>query len=242
MEERDQVNQVEFSNGDFSVDFKEIFRMLLKFAWLIVALAVIGGGIAFAKVQFLSQDTYTTDCTVYVHKTGTDNVTSGDLTIAKAYTEMYQAVVLNPVFLDRVNEKLTDPETGKSKYSTGEIARAIDVTVEKQMLLKISVTTADSQKSYEISKAVYDSLPELEEIMGDCSAKPLNKPIKPGKDAKNYAKPMLIGTGAGLLLAFVIVFIIYALDTKVRKSEDVAKRYQVPILGELLLLAERDEK
>ncbi len=218
-----------------SIDILELLRELWDKKVLIILLIVVGLSLMFVKTQFLTADTYTSGGTLYVTNR-TDKViddyyiSQSDVDTARSLTETYIKLLGMRDFMERVGETAGVP------YSHTQLASMIKCSiVDETELIQVQVTSGSAEEAHRIAKAFLDEARVALTVYGDgCRVNVVDQARAPEHaNGRGMARNLLIGGAVGFVIAAAIVFVKYFFDTKVRSAEDVAKRYNVSILGEL---------
>lgn len=241
---------------EFEMSISDILRMLLsKIVWIVLA-AIICGAAGFCISKFYLPLKYESYTSMYVKNVNTSNqndsqaVNINDITASKSLVTTYIAVLSDDTVIRQIGDELI------KKYGVNEISKVFDIVdddntkivdidalrdsltmsaVNDTEVLKISAVT----KSPEISVAVCNTISELAksflprvvgagsvETIGEAS---INRTAVYPKTKRNAA----LGFIAGLILSSIIVIIIEFTDNTVKDSDELAKRYDKAIIGEV---------
>ncbi len=205
----------------------KIAKNLLAHLWMLILFAVIGfvGAYIFSTATYTPYYTATSEMMVVSSEGAQINV--GDITtfrrVINSYvkwlntTDFYQSVV------DESGLDLT-PEVIESMitYTTDEDSEVFEVTV--------TASSVDTCKI--ISDSVETMIPRyLNGKYSRVAIHLLDGAKTPYVSANNAVGTALIGAAIGLMIAVVIVVIWEVFDVRIKSEEDLAKRYQYPILG-----------
>ncbi|MBE6720376.1 MAG: hypothetical protein E7571_06955 [Ruminococcaceae bacterium] len=124
-----------------------------------------------------------------------------------------------------------------SGYSAGTIRGALTLeSVEDTAMFKVTVTTDSSELSYNIARQLETSIPKYMTTKNDglVKATVADKAIQAGAaESKGYPKKCAIGGAAGLLLAGAYVVLRTLFDVRVRSSDELTDKYNIPVLGSI---------
>lgn len=147
------------------------------------------------------------------------------------YMEIFQTNEFCSAVADDLNKTY-----GTSK-SPNDIKSSITIeTVEDTAMFKMIVTTTDPDLSYQIAHQLEESVPNHMEKTnrGLVHASVEDKAIKATTaSGRNYTQKCLIGFVAGLVIACAYVILKDLLDIRVKGSEDLTERYNLPVLGSI---------
>ena len=220
---------------DRGINILELLKELWANKILIIALMLLGGILLFAKVQFLTEDTFTSQGQLLVSNR-TEKVSEGfyisqnDIQTARALSETYIEILRTRDFLEDVGTVVNN------KYSWRQLDRMINCTIVNETeLLKVTVTAATPEEAHLIAQAyLAKGAQKLMGITKGCEVEIVDSARLPsGADDKGMFVNVLSGVFLGFVIGAVIAFVKFFFDNKVRKSEDVVARYNISILGEL---------
>ena len=124
-----------------------------------------------------------------------------------------------------------------SGYSAGTIRGAMSIeSVEKTAMFKVTVTTDSSDLSYNIARQLETTIPRYMKSKNDglVKASVEDPAIKAGSaGSMGYPKKCAIGGIAGMLLAGAYVVLRTLFDVRVRSSDELTDKYNIPVLGSI---------
>lgn len=216
------------ANDEMEIDLKQVFFELKKRIWLIVAVAVIGAGVAgvFSKVVLTPQ--YTSTSMLYVISKETTLSTLTNLQIGTQLTQDYKVVVTSRPVMERVIESLGLDMGYKTLRNRLTISNPADTRI-----LSISIQDSDPQ----MAKAIVDEVAEqasnyIAEIMEMAAPKLVEDgEIPTTKTSPNVKKNAMLG---GLLGAFVVcglITLMVVLNDTIQSEEDVEKYLGLSVLA-----------
>lgn len=211
----------------------DIINMMLTFWWLIVILAVLVGGSTYAYSKITAVPEYNSVGTLYINtqtEQKSEDVNASALNNAKVLMPTYIEILKSKPFLELVCEDLDD------KYTFKEMEEFVEIeAVEDTNLINISVDTTDAHDSYLIcTSIVNNAFDEIIRVFEGGSVKLINSPEESlsALPTNSYQKG-LIGAVIGAVVAMLIIFLINLFDTRVKSSEELKNKYNLPILGEV---------
>lgn len=148
------------------------------------------------------------------------------------YVEIFRTNDFNARVAEELNERIN------SNYPASTIRGAIVAIeqVEETAMFKITVTTTDADLSYEIAHQLETTIPGVMEDTnnGLVNAEVKDKPVKASTAGSlGYAKKCAIGALGGIVLAAAYVVLRNLLDVRIRSSEELMERYNIPVLGSI---------
>lgn len=124
------------------------------------------------------------------------------------------------------------------EYRAGYIKSLISFSsAEESTTFTITVTSSDANEAYTIAKLCEIIMADyIEEIYpGTGFVTPIDSAVKPGTAPtpinKNTTLLTLVGFVAGLVLAFVIVYIIELADNRIKNQDELAEKTGLSIMG-----------
>lgn len=224
-----------FKNNDY-IDLLDIIKRVWLYKIPVIAIAVIFAIISVVRVAVFVDDQYIASGMLYVSNQSAEMseeeeaVKLADINTAKSMSATYREILKTRTFLAEVSESVG------GKFSWKRIQSMISISaVNNTELLRISVTATTPQDAYLIADAMIQNAPEkLSSVFKNGQVAIVDEAILPtapvGKGTMGEA---VKGFAIGMVLALAVVVVIGLFDTKVRKGEDVSKRYNVSIIGEI---------
>ncbi|MBQ8822179.1 MAG: protein-tyrosine kinase [Lachnospiraceae bacterium] len=229
------------ASDEIEIDLREIFAVLLHYAWAIILSAVIVGVAAFAVSKFVITPTYesTTRIVILAKDSGESNITYSDMQLGTQLTKDYAELITSRYVVEQVIENFQLDATysafvEKINVSTPSDTRIIDITMtdEDPMLAKQMV---DELRSIAAKR--------IEEVM-DVDAVNL---VDEGYVATEPSDPSVLKwTAIGILLggfmAAAVVLIRFLLDDTIKSSEDIERYLKLSTLALIPIAVEEEEK
>lgn len=231
---------------------QKIINLLLRRWKLLLVFAVVGAIIAYGYTNQFTTLTYTSsiEFLAYVDDTNqelqengsTSQTQSADqqrvsqtskMNYAMKMLDTYIEVFRTTAFNTTVSEYLRD-NFGKD-VPAGSIKGSTSIeAVEGTSMFKVRVTTTDPENSYKIAQALTVCIPDAmaNTNKGLVAASVEDPPLKASSaESMNYPKKCLIGAVAGIALAAVFVILKDMFDIRIKGSEDLGAKYEIPVLG-----------
>lgn len=219
-------------------DLKEILQDVWKGKFFILALMVFSALIMAIRIEFFVSEKYTADGVLYIYSQNTSElqqgsgVTGTEIKDARTMSTTYMETLKLRSFLTEVSE-----ETG-GVYSWRQIKNMMKIaSVNETEYISVSVTANDPEMAYKIAKCVCEKAQDkFSEIFKSGEATIVDEVIYPqNADSKGGLKKVCISFMAGAVLGVLIIVVINLLDRRLRKSEEISKKYKISILGETML-------
>lgn len=226
------------------VSLQEIALVLKKRMLLIFSMMILGV-VALAGVTFfLITPKYGTDTQLVVQsnqETLTNANLQSDLTGNVMMVNTYKDLIKSDVVLDQVSLQLAK-ENG-IQYTSNELNKMISVTQsQNSQMFSIRVISINAKEAMEIAnktaiifkeKAV--EILKVDKVSIISPAKLKTTPVSPNKKLN-----LLIGAVIGLILGVMIVFLLEFLDKTVKDTKFIENELELPILGEISVLSNKE--
>lgn len=216
------------------INLLEILGAVWQRKVVLILLAIIIGALAFVKVNYFTEDKYSSSGTLYVSNISSDvdtnKLSSSDIASSRELSETYKEILNTRSFLNEVATVVG------GEYSWAEIKSMLTISsVNETELLSISVVSKDPKDSYAIAQAILEKAPgKLISVFSSGQVTVVDEAVfEKNPVDKGAVKYTVLGALAGIVLGVIIVLLFHFFDNKVHKGDDVAKRYSVSILGEL---------
>ena len=221
-------SKVWMKSKNTTVDLYEYFRFLMK-KWRIVAISIgTCGLIMFIYAFLIATPVYEATAQIYVVNSSDSVLNLSDLQIGTYLTSDYQLVFDTWEVNQEVIQNLNLP------YSVSELKQMCTITnPSNTRALFFTVQAPDAKEAADIAneyasvarKYISDTMLSDKPTLMSLALEEL-EPVKP-------KKLLLVAEGifVGLFLSIIALFIIYALDDKVKTSQDVQKYTGVMPLG-----------
>lgn len=213
------------------LDLQELFKVLLKRAWIIVLCAIIVGASVMAYTVNFVVPLYKANVTIYVNNNtskDTAYISSSDLAVALRLVATYVNIIQSNTVLDKVISESGLPLT------TDQLRRMITAeAVGETEMFEVTVTTPNPQMSADLANAIAAVAPgEITAIIEGSSAKIIDYARVPTKrSSPNYTTNTVIGAFIGAVLAILVIAVQHLLDLRVHNEEELTKICSVPVLG-----------
>ena len=226
------------------VSLQEIALVLKKRVLLIFSMMILGVVVLAGMTFFLITPKYGTDTQLVVQsnqETLTNANLQSDLTGNVMMVNTYKDLIKSDVVLDQVSLQLAK-ENG-IQYTSNELNKMISVTQsQNSQMFSIRVISINAKEAMEIAnktamifkeKAV--EILKVDKVSIISPAKLQTTPVSPNKKLN-----LLIGAVIGLILGVMIVFLLEFLDKTVKDTKFIENELELPILGEISVLSNKE--
>ena len=215
-----------------TIDLREYFYILKKKFWVIALTAIIFGLISGLVSFFVLKPVYQSSTTLIVNKEVENEVTQMTTTDDLNYAQKL-AVTYGEIIKSRTVITSTIKELGLN-LSYEDIAGSISVAnVDNTQIIKISVENNNPN----LATAICNTIPkifdkEVKRVMKASGTEVIDKatvptnPIKPNKKMN-----VLIAMVLGAMVSIFIIFLLEALNTKIKTPKDIEEKLGIPVFG-----------
>lgn len=213
------------------LDIRDLLSYFLSKSVQFFAIVAFVVSLGCVYSVFLQQPKYTSKTSIILtgfSSSETSSITQSDLTVNSKLVSTYQEIVKSRRVLNQVIENLN------LEFDTTTLAKMISVgSIKDTEIIEISVTDMDAKQAYFIAN-------EVAEVFGK-EAKDLYKlsnvsildsaEIEDIPSNFNITKQVVLYVGAGVILAFFLLFVFYYFDTTIKSVSDVERKFELTILG-----------
>lgn len=221
-------------NDYIEIDLVRLLSALWRHFWIILLSMVIFGAAGFGYANYLITPLYQSDVQMYVNNTdisvGSTSIkfSQGDLLAAQGLVDTYIVILNSRPMLDDVIDELELP------YSYEQLKGMIDAeAVNGTEVFQITVTDANRKEAKEIANKIAELLPEhISAVVDGSSVRVVQYAVLAGGPCSpNVVKYLCLGIALGFLLSAGIIVLRVLLDKRVHDPEDLAKRYDIPVIA-----------
>ena len=215
-----------------TIDLREYFFILKKKIWLIVTSALVCGLISGLVSFFVLTPVYEANTSLIVNKEveneTTQMTTTDDLNYVQKLAVTYGEIIKSRTVITSTIEKLNLDMTYE------ELSESISVTnVDSTQIIKISV----QNKNPLIATKICNTIPqifttEVQRIVKASGVEVIDKAILPENPIKpNKTMNVLIAMVLGAMASVFIIFLIEALNTKIKEPKDIEEKLGISVFG-----------
>lgn len=212
----------------------DIFRVLWKNKIVIILLLILGFAVAFAKSSYFTDDTYTASGILYVSNRNDflddEEITASDIVTSRTLTTTYIEILKTPSFLKKVKDDACETLSAEGLQASVNIE-----VIGETELLRVTVTAKSREEAFAMAESLFENAPDkLKSVYQRGEVATVDPPVMPtAANSKGTLNNALIGAIVGAILGVAFAFVRHFLDTRVRSSEDLEKRYGITVLGEI---------
>ncbi len=224
-------------NREIEIDLTKIITMLKKKAVFIVIFSIIGAALAGCYTNFFIEPQYTATVKLHAYSDSDSRITTSGSFTSSQYdaTEKLINTYLVVVKSNTLTEKVAD-SIGNDMVTANQIRSMMSCSqIEDTLAFSISVTNTDPKLATDIANAVANICPdEIVRILKVGGVEVIdyaNEPTSPS--SPNLEKNIFVGFIIGLIISFLYFFIRILFDTKIHGNSDLAKEFDLPIIGSI---------
>lgn len=227
------------------IDLQKMFKLVLRKWKLVVAFCLIAAlAVGVYSANFATK-TYSSSVKFFVYAVETQQELS-DSTLARnaasntskmnyamqmmeTYTEMLNTNEFAKKMASELNKKYS------TNYSYKDIGKSISIsTQEETAIMTMTVTTNDKATAYQIAHQLETTVPK---VMQSKNNGLLNASVEDAAieasapNGMGTVKKTILGFIAGGIIAVAYIVFRDLLDVRVKTSEELTARYNIPVLG-----------
>ncbi|MFB3226219.1 YveK family protein [Exiguobacterium sp. PHA03] len=216
-----------------TISLQELFSILRKSFWRILALTIVAALISFAVSSFLIKPTYQAGTQILVTPKKQENniIDAQQVQSSVTLVNTYRVIIKSPAILEKVQEKVDNAPNSVSALNSM-------ITVESEQnsqVINVSVQSTNavlaSNVANEVSKIFSN---EITNLMNVDNVKVLSvsgiptSPVSP-----NIILNTAIAAVIGFVLGIGLAFLRELLDRRIRTEDQVQQILDLPVLGSI---------
>ena len=216
------------------VNIIELLNVMIRRWWLIALLTFVCGGSTYVYTDLFVEPLYKTDGSIYVNceteANRVDVASSGRMESNARLATTYIEILKARTFMTEVARDLNN------KYSYGEIQSMVTIeSVNDTELLQITAEGTDPEDVSDIVNSILQrSGEQLVTIVKAGSVEVVDEPYIPVVPfSPNKSRNSILGAIAGAVIAVSIIFFMNLFDTHIKTADEMRRKYEEPILGEI---------
>jgi len=216
-----------------TISLQELFSILRKSFWRILALTIVAALISFAVSSFLIKPTYQAGTQILVTPKKQENniIDAQQLQSSVTLVNTYRVIIKSPAILEKVQKEVSNAPSSVSALNNM-------ITVESEQnsqVINVSVQSKDAALASDIANSVANVFSEdIPKLMNVDNVKVLSvsgiptSPVSP-----NIILNTAIAAVVGFLLGVGLAFLREVLDRRIRTEEQVQQILDLPVLGSI---------
>ncbi len=216
-----------------TISLQELFSILRKSFWRILALTIVAALISFAVSSFLIKPTYQAGTQILVTPKKQENniIDAQQVQSSVTLVNTYRVIIKSPAILEKVQKEVSNAPSSVSALNNM-------ITVESEQnsqVINVSVQSKDAALASDIANSVANVFSEdIPKLMNVDNVKVLSvsgiptSPVSP-----NIILNTAIAAVVGFLLGVGLAFLREILDSRIRTEEQVQQILDLPVLGSI---------
>ena len=215
-----------------TIDLREYFYILKKKIWIIISAALVCGLISGLVSFFVLTPVYEANTTVIVNKEiknkKSEMSTTDDLNYVQKLALTYGEIIKSRTVITSTIEKL------KLDMTYGELANLVSVTnVSDTQIIRINVKHEDPALAAKICNTIPKIFSkEVKRVVKASGVEVIDKAITPVNPVEpNKKMNIAIAMVLGAMGSIFVIFLIEALNTKIKEPKDIEEKLGIPVFG-----------
>jgi len=216
-----------------TISLQELFSILRKSLWRILALTIVAALISFAVSTFLIKPTYQAGTQILVtpKKQENDVIDASQVQSSVTLVNTYRVIIKSPAILEKVQAEV--------KNAPDSISALNDmITVESEQnsqVINVSVQNTDAALASNVANSVAKVFSDdITDLMNVDNVRVLSvSGIPTAPVSPNILLNTAIAAVVGFLLGVGLAFLREVLDRRIRTEEQVQQILDLPVLGSI---------
>lgn len=240
MRDANEPTQIQQSGDEeIEIDLRELFYAFKKKLWLIILVAVLGGGIGAFISKVILKPVYTSTSMIYIMTKENALTKLADLQVGTQLTQDYKVLITSRTVMQNTVSHLG------LGYDYVRLRGKIKIDNPKDTrILNINVEDGDPQTAKTIADEVAKS---ASAYIADIMEQDPPKIIEQGeiplyKTRPHLGRNTLMGMLLGILIVLALITVETVQDDTIKTEDDIEKYFSVPVLAAIPLIEEKTEK
>ena len=228
----------------YEIELLPLLKALWRKAWLIFAVSLFCGSIAYAYARFGITPTYKTSFTAYVNNkseaSGTESLSNADLQASQDLVHTYAEIITSRTVLTEAAKR------AGINCTFDELKKMVSTsTVSDTEIIEVVVIAENPDNALALAEQIAEIVPDsVSRIVEGSSLQMIDKPVFPDKRySPSFPVYILLGLFAGAVISFVVVLAQEFLDNRIRSEKELQAKFGIPIVGSIpdLVAAQNDD-
>jgi len=216
-----------------TISLQELFSILRKSFWRILALTIVAALISFAVSSFLIKPTYQAGTQILVTPKKQENEVIDAQSVQSSVTlvNTYRVIIKSPAILEQVQKEVPNAPTNVAALNNM-------VTVESEQnsqVINVSVQSTDASLASNMANSIAEVFSsDVQKLMSVDNVTVLSKSgIPTSPVSPNIILNTAIAAVVGFLLGVGLAFLREVLDRRIRTEDQVQQILDLPVLGSI---------
>lgn len=215
--------------AEVSISLKNVWRAIKKYFWVLILLAVLGGGGVYAYEKYTYTPSYQSYGVLYISPNQLSETDEG------ASISLDDKVLNNALYMMQADASLQSVADSLG-YSADTVRSRISLSTDTDTdMIEISVSAPSAQEALDLANSYIDSTAGLlQKELAFCNVDVLQAPTLAASPSNSISKKMVIfGAAGGFLIGLLIILIIGLRDHRLYSREEVQDFFGKPVYSEL---------
>lgn len=224
-----------------TISLKEIFEVIKKRLLMIISITLFAATAAAIISYFFLTPQYENSSQILVNQRNTESgqVTQADVRTNVELINTYSVIIKSPRILDIVIEELN------LNMTSSQLADKIQVnSAENSQVVTVTATDPDPVMATNLANATVQVFErEVPSLMNVDNVNILTEAMLPDNPSPVSPNPLLniaIAVVLGMMVGVGLAFLLEYLDNTFKSEEDIEKHLQLPVLGVVSFISEKD--
>lgn len=220
------------------MELREYINLIKRRLWILVLTTIFFAVFMCIYVNYFSDNIYESITTLYVGKQTHEQTSAlyDDLLMGQTLVKDYREIAKSKAVSNQVVSELKEEGKLAEHFDPGSLAGKISINLRGDTrVIEIKVEDTHPERARDLANTVAEvfkfkvkELVEIDnvEIIDEANLPEINKPTKPKR-----AHDIAIASFIGILTGLGIIFLIEYLDNTIKRSEDVEKYLELPVIG-----------
>ncbi|WP_029231652.1 YveK family protein [Butyrivibrio sp. VCB2006] len=202
------------------IDLIELFFVLWRKIWVILACGLAGAAVALLCTIFLIKPLYQSSSMIYIFSKTTTLTSAIDLQLGKQLTVDFEILGKSRPVLEKVISDLKLDTDYESLLKTITVENPTD-----SRILKITVKNQDPQLACDIANSMAENLAaRVAEVTNTDKPSSVEEAVtSPNPVSPSKVKNTVLGGACGCIFAIAVILVFYFSDMSVNNEDDVRK-------------------
>ena len=225
----------EENEKEITIDVFYILQVLLRFAWVIVIVALLSGLVTFVYNSKYVKPKYSSSVMLYVNNKSLS--VSGDFSISAADLSASQSLI--DTYIGILNTRTTMEEVidlAEVNYTPEQLRGMVSASkLTGTELFTVTVTSIDPYEAAFIANCISDVLPHrIEDIVDGSSMRIVDTAVvNLGKVSPKVTRNTMIATLVAAILTAAVIAVIAFFDDTIRNEDYLTDHYEYPVLSRI---------
>ncbi|EHQ89379.1 YveK family protein [Desulfosporosinus youngiae] len=213
------------------MEIRRLFYSLIRKWWLIVLLAVLGGGISYLSEHY-TEPVYQAETKLYISNRAEANgkaLNSSEIALRQELVRQYYDIIYSRSMTSAVSQAVKE-----YNLSENEILSMVNIaSKEDTNIFTISARGPDPTIVAAVANATgREFITQLNQLSNSDNVGILDAALVPSNPVNSMGRQkVLLGILLGLTVALGIIYSIEYYDTTVRSAEDIVKGLNLRVIG-----------